>query len=132
MLALAPAWEELRVTWVTLAGRDVEHLLDGQEVLLGHGPTNRSIVKLVRNLLFAWRTVRERRPAVILSTGAALAVPFFLVGRLHGARLIYVESLTRTSSLSLSGRLVAPLAHELFVQWPAARRGRARYAGSIL
>jgi hypothetical protein len=69
---------------------------------------------------------------VILSTGAGLGVPFFLVGRLQGIRLVYVESLTRTERLSLSGRLVAPLADELFVQWPRAAKGRARYVGSIL
>jgi hypothetical protein len=71
---------------------------------------------------------------VILSTGAALAVPFFLVGRLHGCRLVYVESLTRTRGLSLSGRMVYPLAHTFFVQWPGVAEGRAkaRYVGNLL
>jgi UDP-N-acetylglucosamine:LPS N-acetylglucosamine transferase len=83
-------------------------------------------------MLFAHRVIRDCRPDVILSTGAGLAVPFFVVGRLRGVRLVYVESLTRTEALSLSGRLVAPLADELFVQWPQAARGSARYVGSIL
>jgi beta-1,4-N-acetylglucosaminyltransferase len=71
---------------------------------------------------------------VIVSTGAGLAVPFFLVGRLTGRRLAYVESLTRTESLSLSGRLVYPLADAFFVQWPepARRHRKARYVGSVL
>jgi len=132
MLALRPAWDDLEVTWVTLEGRDVEHCLRGEEVLLAHGPTNRSLAKLLRNLAFAWRTLRERRPDVVLSTGAGPAVPFFVLGRLLGVRCVYVESLTRTRGPSLTGRLVAPFAHELFVQWPAARRGKARYVGSIL
>lgn len=132
MLALRPAWGDLDVTWVTLEGRDVEHSLRDEEVVLAHGPTNRSLGKLFRNLAFAWRTIRERRPDVILSTGAGPAVPFFLLGRLFGVRLVYVESLTRTRGLSLSGRMIAPFAHELFVQWPGARRGRAQYVGSIL
>jgi beta-1,4-N-acetylglucosaminyltransferase len=46
---------------------------------------------------------------------------------------VYVESLTRIESVSLSGRLVYPLADAFFVQWPrAARRRRMRYEGSIL
>jgi beta-1,4-N-acetylglucosaminyltransferase len=132
MLALEPAWKGFDVVWATLPGSDVEYLLDGRQVCLGHGPTNRSFRKLLRNLGFAWRTVRASRPDVILSTGAGLALPMFLVGRLHGARLVYVESLTRTRGLSLTGRLVQPLAHEFFVQWPAARSGKARYVGSVL
>jgi UDP-N-acetylglucosamine:LPS N-acetylglucosamine transferase len=132
MLALEPAWRDFDATWVTLSGADVDHLLAGERVVLAHGPTNRSLVNMVRNLGVAWRAVRRHDPDAILSTGAALAVPFFLVGRLRGKRLVYVESLTRIHSLSLSGRLVHPLAHAFFVQWRTAQRGRARFAGSIL
>lgn len=133
MLALEPAWRGLDVSWVTLRSRDVDALLADQPVDFARGPTNRSVVKLVRNLGVAWRVLRRRRPDAILSTGAALAVPFFLVGRVLGCRLIYVESLTRTETRSLTGRLVDPLAHAYFVQWPEmACPPRRVYAGSIL
>lgn len=132
MLALEPSWREHRRTWVTLAGADVGHLLAGQDVVLGHGPTNRSLSRLALNLGLAWRTISRRDPDVIISTGAGLAVPFFLVGKLRRRRLVYVESLTRTESLSLSGRLVYRLADSFFVQWPRVARGKARYCGSIL
>jgi beta-1,4-N-acetylglucosaminyltransferase len=56
-----------------------------------------------------------------------------VVGKLLRRRLVYVESLTRTETVSLTGRLVYPLADEFFVQWPrAARRARMRYEGSVL
>jgi beta-1,4-N-acetylglucosaminyltransferase len=132
MLALRPAWADMDVSWATLASTDVEHILREEDVALGHGPTNRSIKNLLRNLLFAHRLLRRRDPDVILSTGAALAVPFFLLGRLRGTRLVYVESLTRTEGPSLTGRLVAPLADVHFVQWPNAVRDRALNVGSIL
>lgn len=133
LLALAPAWDRLEHAWVTLPGSDVEELLADEQLLLAHGPTNRSLGNLLRNLPFAWRTIRRLDPDVILSTGAGLAVPFFLVGKLLRRRLVYVESFTRTESLSLSGRLVYPLADEFFVQWPqAAKRRRTRYAGRVL
>jgi beta-1,4-N-acetylglucosaminyltransferase len=52
---------------------------------------------------------------------------------MRGCRLVFVESLTRVHGLSLSGRLVYPLADAVFVQWPqAARRRRARFVGSLL
>jgi beta-1,4-N-acetylglucosaminyltransferase len=133
MRALRPAWRDYEATWVTLPGADVGRLLADEEVLLAEGPTNRSFGKLLRNLRLAWRVVRDVRPTAILSTGAALAVPFFLIGKLYGCRLVYVESLTRTSSLSLSGRMVYPLADAFFVQWPeATRRRKARYVGSLM
>lgn len=134
MLALEPAWRGNDRAWVTLPGADVDSLLAAEDVTLGHSPTNRSLKNLARNTALAWRLLRRRRPDAILSTGAGLAVPFFLIGRLLGIRLIYVESVTRTESLSLSGRIVYPLATRFFVQWPrvAERFRRAEYAGGIL
>lgn len=134
MLALEPAWREMDRSWVTLAGPDVDYLLAGEDVILGHGPTNRSAINFLRNLAVAWRVLRSRRPDAILSTGAGLSVPFFAIGKLLRIRLVYVESLTRTESISLSGRLVYPLADRFFAQWPeaAARLRRAEYAGDVL
>ncbi len=132
MLSLEPAWRDFERAWVTLPGADVDHLLQEERVTIAHGPTNRSLVNLARNLPLAWRTIRDRDPDVILSTGAGPAVPFFLAGKLLRRRLVYVESLTRLESLSVSGRLVYPLADAFFVQWPQLARGKARYAGNIL
>jgi beta-1,4-N-acetylglucosaminyltransferase len=133
MLALEPVWRDRSRAWVALPAPDVEHLLSNEEVLLGNGPTSRHLGNMLRNLVFAWRTVRALRPQAMLSTGGGLAPPFFLVGKLLGVRLVYVESLTRTESLSLSGRLVRRLTDEFFAQWPeVARRAGVRYEGSLL
>lgn len=134
MLRLRPAWQHLDATWVTLEAADSRHLLRDSSAVFAHGPTNRSLRALLANLRLAWRVVRRERPRVILSTGAALAVPFFFVGKLHGCRLVFVESLTRTDDLSLAGRIVYPLADAFFVQWPRAaeRRRKARYVGGLL
>lgn len=133
LLRLRPAWGDMERAWITLKAPDSDSLLQEEQVILAHGPTNRSISALVINLVLAWRVVRRARPDAILSTGAALAVPFFLIGKLFGARLIFVESLTRTSDLGLSGKLVYPLADAVFVQWPdAARWKRSRFVGGLL
>jgi UDP-N-acetylglucosamine:LPS N-acetylglucosamine transferase len=133
MLALEPVWRSRDRVWATLPAADVEHLLGDEAVLLCHAPTSRHLGNMVRNLFVAWRTVRELRPRAMLSTGGGLAPPFFLVGKLLRVRLVYVESLTRTDSLSLSGRMIRHLADEFFAQWPeVARRSGVRYEGSVL
>jgi len=134
MLSLEPAWRGLETKWVTLPGADVNYLLEDEDVVFGKGPTNRSIKNLIRNFRVAWRTVRDYKPDVILSTGAALAVPFFVIGRLHGRRCVYVESFTRINGLSASGRMVYPLAHAFFVQWPSLtkRFRKAVHVGSVV
>jgi len=133
LLALQPAWEDLESRWITLEAADTKFLLDPANRTFAYGPTARNIPNFFRNLRLAWTIVRGYKPDVILSTGAALAVPFFVVGRVLGVRLVYVESFTRVHRPALSGRLVYPLTNAFFVQWPtSSRRRRAIYAGSVV
>jgi beta-1,4-N-acetylglucosaminyltransferase len=133
MVALEPAFRGLTRTWVTTPKADVEAQLAQEEYRLAHGPTNRNVPNLLRNFVVAWRILRTEDPDVVLSTGAALAIPFFVLGKLQGRRLVYVESLARVEALSLTGRLLYPIADQFFVQSPRlARLRRARYEGSVL
>ena len=133
LLALEPAWGEFERTWATTPAADIDQLLQGERYDVGHGPTNRSVSKLLRNVGFAFKVLRERKPDVILSTGAAIAIPFFVLGKLSRRRLVYVECLARVDSLSASGRAVYWLADSFFGQWPKlARYRRVRYEGSVL
>jgi beta-1,4-N-acetylglucosaminyltransferase len=134
LLSLREAWEDFSHAWVTDDLPDARSLLEGERVYYAFFPTSRNVRNARRNLLLAWRLVRRLRPEVVLTTGAATAVPFAWVGRLRGARVVYVESITRIEKPSLSCRLVAPVADRVYVQWPelaySIRRGR--YAGSVL
>lgn len=133
MLALEDAWKSLEHRWVTLAAADSESLLADEDVVYANGPTARNMANLMRNFAVAWRTIRHFDPDVILSTGAGLAIPFFVIGRAHRKRLVYVESFTRVRHPSLSGRIVYPLADAFFMQWgKSLRLRRVLYAGSLV
>lgn len=133
MLELRAAWEDLPRVWVTFDKSDSRSLLREERVLHAYGPTNRNVPNFFRNLRLAVRVVRRERPAAILTTGAGLAVPFAWVGRLLGVPTVYVESLTRIDDLSLSGRLIRPVADRLYVQWPelTASVRDARFVGGL-
>lgn len=139
LVALRDAWEGFSRVWVTFDKSDARSLLADERVTFAHGPTNRNfgllaVRNLVRNSVLAFRLVRAVRPKVVLTTGAGVAVPFAWVGRLLGARVVYVESLTRIDHPSLSCRLIAPVATRIYAQWPELTRAvpRARYLGSVV
>ncbi len=133
--SLREAWDGYPHAWVVASyeGSDVASLLAGERVYRAYAPANRSVKNLLRNLVLAWRLLRRLRPRVVVTTGAAVAVPFAWTARLRGVSIIYVESLARVGRPSLSCRLVAPLADRVFVQWPELRRAlpSARYAGTV-
>lgn len=134
LVSLREAWQTCERVWVTFPEEDARTLLEGEHVIWAHYPTNRNLKNLVKNLWLAWRVLRQERPQAVLSTGAGVAVPFLWVGRLLGIRTVYIESLTRVETLSLSGQLVYPWVHRFFVQWPdlLSRYPKALYGGRVI
>jgi UDP-N-acetylglucosamine:LPS N-acetylglucosamine transferase len=134
LLALREAWAGRDVLWVTDDTSDARSLLAGERVVYAHWPTARNARTAAKNLRLAWEVIGRERPRVLVTTGAGTAVPFAWVARLRGARLVYVESLTRIEQPSLSLRLLAPFADRVYVQWPelARRVRRARFAGTVI
>lgn len=80
----------------------------------------RRVLATLRAFIQAFWILMRERPALIVSTGADVAVPVIVLGRLFGARVVFIES-GGTVGPTLSGRLVYPLAHMFIVQWPAQR-----------
>jgi enoyl-CoA hydratase/carnithine racemase len=128
LLAKARAW-----VVASFEQSDVRSLLAGERVYFPHTPTARNIKNLIRNAVLAFRLLRRCRPKAIVSTGAAVAVPFAWVGRLLGIRVVWVESLARTTKPSLSCRLVAPISDRVYVQWPtlAGVVPNGRFGGTV-
>jgi beta-1,4-N-acetylglucosaminyltransferase len=108
-------------------------MLAGEAVTWAYHPTNRNIGNALRNLRLAWQLFKREKPRAIVTTGAGVAVPFALVGRLAGAEVIYIESMARIAKPSLTGRLIYPIAHHFFVQWPDLQRffPRAECHGTV-
>ena len=53
----------------------------------------------------------------MVSTGALATVPAIVIGHIIGAKVVYIESQARTTSLSLTGKLARRFADAFFVQW---------------
>ncbi|MCD8288235.1 MAG: capsular biosynthesis protein CpsF [Porphyromonadaceae bacterium] len=77
---------------------------------------------------------KEYRPDIMISTGANLAFPFFIVGWFHHCKLIYIESRARVYTRSLTGKLIARLCDKMYVQWPEQLKvyKNAEYYGTLV
>lgn len=115
-------WEKHERWWVTFRLPDSESLLAGERVVWAHHPTTRNVKNTLRNLALAARTLPRHRPDVIVSDGAGVAVPFFLVGKLMGIRTVYIEVYDRIDSPTLTGRLCQRMTDLFLVQWEEQRR----------
>lgn len=114
---LKPFWENKKRFWVTFDKEDARSLLNGEKVYPCYYPTNRNIKNLIRNTVVAWKVLHKEKPDLIISSGAAVSVPFFYLGKLFGSKLIYIEVFDRIDKPTLSGRLVYPIVDKFIVQW---------------
>jgi UDP-N-acetylglucosamine:LPS N-acetylglucosamine transferase len=110
-------WENRDRFWVTFDKEDARSLLAGEKTYSCYYPTNRSLKALLINTKIAWEILRKEKPDLIISSGAAVAVPFFYIGKLLGVKLIYIEVFDRIDKPTMSGRMVYPIVDRFVVQW---------------
>ena len=131
---LKPWWRQHERIWVTFADAHADSLLQGERVAHAFAPTTRNIPNALRNARLALRLLRAERPDLLISDGAGVAFPFFVIARLLGVRTVYIEVYDRISRPTLTGRLCYPIADLFLLQWPdqLAAYPRGRVIGCLL
>lgn len=87
----------------------------------------------LRCLIAAARLVFRLRPDVVISTGAAPGFFCILMGRLTGARTLWIDSIANAEQLSMCGKLSRRISTQCLTQWEhLAENDRPGYAGNLL
>jgi UDP-N-acetylglucosamine:LPS N-acetylglucosamine transferase len=130
---IAHAWSMRPAFWVTTGDMVANSFDDSKVYAVGECNRQHPFRLLAVLVRCAAITLRER-PDIIISTGAAPGCIMCLLGKLLGARVIWLDSITNVERLSLSGRLVRPFADLFLVQWPelAKRYRNAEYTGAVI
>lgn len=134
-------WVQLRRLVPAFAGHDVVYVTTdprhraevGEARLYSVRDANRrEKLKLLRSALTLSFVLLRERPDVIVSTGAAPGYLALRLGRLVGARTVWVDSMANAEELSLSGRLASTKADLCLTQWPHLATGPVTYEGAVL
>ncbi len=134
LYSLKDFWTEKDHFWVSFPTEDAKYMLADEKFYKANYPTNRNIKNLLKNFYLAFKILRTEKPEAIISTGAGIAVPFIIIGRLTGIKTLYLESITRNKDLSLTAKLIYPFVDRLLVQWPelAAKYKKTEFQGRII
>ena len=114
---LKPFWENKDRFWVTFDKEDARSLLEGEKMYPCYYPSNRSIKALCINTFRAIKILRKERPDLLISSGAAVAVPFFWIGKIMGMKTIYIEVFDRIDKSTMTGKMCYPVTDKFIVQW---------------
>jgi len=90
----------------------------------------------MQNFKCAWEAfnlIRKFRPDIILTTGAAPGLLALGIGRLFGAKGVWIDSVANSRQLSMSGKLAGRIAHLHLTQWEhLSVSGGPKYMGSVI
>lgn len=115
-------WQDCERFWVTFDKMDANSILKNEKVYHCYFPTNRNIKNLIKNTFLAIKVLHKEKPDLIISSGAAVAVPFFYLGKLRGAKTVYIEVFDRIDRPTLTGKLVYPVTDKFIVQWEEMKK----------
>jgi UDP-N-acetylglucosamine:LPS N-acetylglucosamine transferase len=89
----------------------------------------RMLVNTVRSI----KIYQREKPDVVICTGVLAMIPICLIAKVHGKKLIYIESFAKVTSATLSGKLLYRFADQFYVQWPQMKKiyPNAIYLGGI-
>lgn len=115
-------WKNKNRFWVTFDKTDANSILKREKKYNCYYPTNRNIKNLIKNTFLAIKILHKEKPDLIISSGAAVAVPFFYIGKLYGAKLVYIEVFDRINKSTMTGKIVYPITDKFIVQWEEMKK----------
>ncbi len=98
-----------------------------------------SVPTTLLSMLHAMWIILKTRPSIVVSNGPGVAVPLLFIGFflrvcmiLTEFKILFVESFCRTSSVSLSGKIVEKICDRFIVLWKSLESKKREYIGKIL
>lgn len=122
LTALESFWKDHDRAWATFELPEVKAALAGERTHWVHFPTTRNIPNAIKNVGVAWRVLRAEKPDVVISSGAAVAVPFFIIAKLLKIKTVFIEPYDRVTMPTMSGRMCYPLSDLFIVQWDEQKK----------
>ncbi|MED4618012.1 polysaccharide biosynthesis protein [Priestia megaterium] len=92
-----------------------------------------SCVRMAKMMIEQFRIFLKERPDVIITTGAAVAIPMCVIGKIFKRKVIYIESFARINTPNKTGQLIYKFADLFIIQWEELEKHypKAVYGGSI-
>ena len=75
------------------------------------------IFKFLANCFISLYYFFKFQPEVIVTTGTHTAVPMCYIGKIFGAKIIFIETFANRTTGTVAGKLVYPIADTFVVQW---------------
>jgi len=134
LLKLAQSWAGYDAVYVTTSEAVAGELQKRGPVYIVGESNRRQPLRTAKVFGQCVKILAKERPDVIISTGAAAGCLMCLLGKLRGAKVLWVDSIANVRRISMSGRIIRPFADVFLTQWPelASNDNKIRYVGELI
>lgn len=118
-----------------VSSQDVASVPNGQRKHITIPDGSRTdIIGIIKIIVCMWRVELEFLPDLVVTTGAAPGLIGVIIGRLLGAKTIWLDSIASSEHASLSGRLAQPCSTLWLTQWEAVaqQNRRRKFFGKVV
>jgi len=105
-----------RIVYITSRNRHTYESLSSCKRYFIVDPHNSKFKYLV-NFFQAFFLFLILRPRLIISTGAGISIPFMMIGKFFGSKVVFIETGARIYSTSKTGKFMYQYADRFFVQY---------------
>ena len=134
IIQLRQLFDKYHHFWVTFRGEDVDEYLKDEIKYYAYFPESRNVMNAIKNTFLAIKILTQEKPTILISSGAGIAVPFFLIGKFLKMKLIFIETYDYIKYPSLTGKILYNMVDLFLVQHKIQKRWypKAKYWGSLL
>lgn len=134
LLTLSQSWNGYEIFWVTTTNVVAKKLSEYARVYVVGECNRQHPLRFLKVLARCVRVAFREKADVVISTGAAAGCIMCFLGKLRGAKVIWLDSITNVERMSLSGRLVRRIADLCLVQWPelTEKYSGVEYEGCVI
>lgn len=79
------------------------------------------------------KIILKEKPNVVISTGALCCIPFCIIAKIYGSKIIFIESFAKVDTPTLTGRFMYKISDLFIIQWEGLKKyyPNAIYGGAI-
>lgn len=134
LLKIESSWERYETFCITTSDIVGEKLQKYGKVYVVGECNRQHLLRVLIVLIACSKAILREKPNVVISTGAAVGCITCFMGKVLGAKIVWIDSITNVEKISLSGRLVRYIADLFLIQWPELARqyNDVEYIGQVI
>lgn len=127
-------WEKHERLWVTKFDNFSNSVIAKENKIEGFFPEQRNLKNLVKNSFLSLKVIIQFKPDIIFSTGAGIAIPFFVFAKILKIKTVFMETFILIPRATMTGKLLYHFTDLFIVQNRKLLKTypKAKFWGSVL